>query len=90
MAYLGDGNNVCNSLLLACALVGMDMTVVCPEGYEPDLEIFEEAQMFAEQTGSNIKITNNVLEGIKDADVIYTDVWVSMGDEDEKFQRVKI
>ncbi len=88
MAYLGDGNNVCNSLLLACALVGMDMTVVCPSGYEPDLEIFEEAQMFAEQTGSNIQITNNVLEGIKDADVIYTDVWVSMGDEDEKLQRV--
>ena len=88
MAYLGDGNNVCNSLLLACALVGMDMTVVCPLGYEPDLEIFEEAQMFAEESGSNIQITSNVLEGIKDADVIYTDVWVSMGDEDEKLQRV--
>jgi ornithine carbamoyltransferase len=88
MAYLGDGNNVCNSLLLACALVGMDMTVVCPSGYEPDLEIFEEAQMFAEETGSNIQITSNVLEGIKDADVIYTDVWVSMGDEDEKLQRM--
>ncbi len=88
MAYLGDGNNVCNSLLLACALVGMDMTVVCPLGYEPDLEIFEEAQMFAEESGSNIQITSNILEGIKDADVIYTDVWVSMGDEDEKLQRV--
>ena len=88
MAYLGDGNNVCNSLLLACALVGMDMTVVCPSGYEPDLEIFEEAQMFAEETGSNIQITSNVLEGVKDADVIYTDVWVSMGDEDEKLQRM--
>ena len=88
MAYLGDGNNVCNSLLLACALVGMDMTVVCPSGYEPDLEIFEEAQMFAEETGSNIQITSNVLEGVKDADVIYTDVWVSMGDEDERLQRL--
>ena len=88
MAYLGDGNNVCNSLLLACALVGMDMTVVCPSGYEPDLEIFEEAQMLAEETGSNLQITSNVLEGVKDADVIYTDVWVSMGDEDEKLQRL--
>ena len=88
MAYLGDGNNVCNSLLLACALIGMDMTVVCPSGYEPDLEIFEEAQMFAEETGSNIQITSNVLEGVKDADVIYTDVWVSMGDEDERLQRL--
>ena len=88
MAYLGDGNNVCNSLLLACALVGMDMTVVCPLGYEPNIEIFEEAQMLAEETGSNLQITSNVLEGVKDADVIYTDVWVSMGDEDEKLQRL--
>jgi ornithine carbamoyltransferase len=88
IAYLGDGNNVCNSLLLACALVGMDMTVVCPSGYEPNLEIFEEAQMLAEETGSNLQITSNVLEGVKDADVIYTDVWVSMGDEDEKLQRL--
>jgi ornithine carbamoyltransferase len=88
MAYLGDGNNVCNSLLLACALVGMDLTVICPEGYEPDSEIFEEAVMFSEETGSNIEITSNVLEGVKDADVIYTDVWVSMGDEEEKLQRI--
>ena len=88
IAYLGDGNNVCNSLLLACALVGMDMTVVCPSRYEPNLEIFEEAQMLAEETGSNLQITSNVLDGVKDADVIYTDVWVSMGDEDEKLQRV--
>lgn len=88
LAYLGDGNNVCNSLLLACALVGMDMTVVCPSGYEPNIEIFEEAQMLAEETGSNLQITSNVLDGIKDADVIYTDVWVSMGDEDEKLQRL--
>lgn len=88
MAYLGDGNNVCNSLLLACSLVGMDMTVVCPEGYEPDNEIFEEAVMLSEESGSNIQITSNVLQGIKDADVVYTDVWVSMGDEEEKLQRL--
>ena len=88
MAYLGDGNNVCNSLLLVCALVGMDLTVVCPDGYEPDNEIFEEAIMLSEQSGSNIEITSNLLEGVKDADVIYTDVWVSMGDEEEKLQRL--
>jgi ornithine carbamoyltransferase len=88
MAYLGDGNNVCNSLLLTCALVGMDLTVVCPAGYEPDQEIFEKALMYAEETGSNIEITSNVHEGVKDADVIYTDVWVSMGDEAEKLQRL--
>ena len=88
MAFLGDGNNVCNSLLLACALVGMDLTVVCPDGYEPDTDIFEEALMIAEKSGSKIEITSNVFEGVKDADVIYTDVWVSMGDEEEKLQRM--
>jgi len=88
LAFLGDGNNVCNSLLLACALVGMDLTVVCPEGYEPDMVIFEKAQEFALKTGSILKITNNLLDGVKDADVIYTDVWVSMGDENEKYQRI--
>jgi ornithine carbamoyltransferase len=88
MAYLGDGNNVCNSLLLACALVGMDLTVVCPDGYEPDTEIFEEALMIAEKSGSKLEITNNVFVGVKDSDVIYTDVWVSMGDEEEKLQRM--
>jgi ornithine carbamoyltransferase len=88
MAYIGDGNNVCNSLLLACALVGMDLIVICPPGYEPDIAIVEQAQILAEETGSIIEVTNNVLEGVKDADVIYTDVWVSMGDEREKLQRL--
>jgi ornithine carbamoyltransferase len=88
MSYIGDGNNVCNSLLLACALVGMNITVICPPGYEPDIAIVEDAQMLAEETGSIIEVTNNVLEGVKDADVIYTDVWVSMGDEREKLQRL--
>jgi ornithine carbamoyltransferase len=88
MSYIGDGNNVCNSLLLACALVGMDLIVICPPGYEPDTAIVEEAQMLAEDTGSIIEVTNNVLEGVKDADVIYTDVWVSMGDERERLQRL--
>jgi len=88
MAFLGDGNNVCNSLLLACALVGMDLTVVCPEGYEPDSEIFKEAHKYAQETGSILEITNEVALGVKDADVIYTDVWVSMGDEAEKTKRM--
>jgi len=88
MAFMGDGNNVCNSLLLACAMVGMDLTVVCPDGYEPDTDIFEEALMIAEESGSKLEITSNVFEGVKGADVIYTDVWVSMGDEEEKLQRM--
>lgn len=88
IAYLGDGNNVCNSLLLACALVGMDLTVICPEGYEPDSKIFETAEDFAMESGANLEITSDVKSGIENADVIYTDVWVSMGDEAEKLQRL--
>lgn len=87
LAFVGDGNNVCNSLLLAAALVGMDMTAVCPQGYEPDQEIFKQAQKYAEKSGSKIEITSNVSEGIKGADVVYTDVWVSMGDEEEASKR---
>jgi ornithine carbamoyltransferase len=89
MAYMGDGNNVCNSLLLACSMVGMDMTVVCPVGYEPDMEIFAEALKISENTGSNLEITHDIIEGVLDADIIYTDVWVSMGDEAEKLKRIE-
>jgi ornithine carbamoyltransferase len=89
LAYLGDGNNVCNSLLLACSMVGMDMTVVCPSGYEPDMKIFAEALKISENTGSNLEITRNVKEGVLGADIIYTDVWVSMGDEAEKLKRIE-
>lgn len=89
LAYVGDGNNVCNSLLLASAFVGMDMNVVCPLGYEPDSGIFKKAQKYASQTGSELKIINDVEEGIKGADIVYTDVWVSMGDEAEASKRIK-
>ncbi len=89
LAFIGDGNNVCNSLLLAAALVGMDMTAVCPQGYEPNHEIFKQAQEYAEKSGSKIEITSSVSEGIKGADVIYTDVWVSMGDEEEASKRAE-
>jgi len=88
LSYIGDGNNVCNSLLLASAFVGMDMNVVCPPQYTPDFEIVKKAEEYAEKTGSKIKITNNVDEGLKDADVVYTDVWVSMGDEAEASRRI--
>lgn len=89
LAFIGDGNNVCNSLLLAAALVGMDMTAVCPQGYEPNQEIFKQAQEYAEKSGSKIEITSSVSEGIKGADVVYTDVWVSMGDEEEASKRAE-
>jgi len=89
LSYIGDGNNVCNSLLFASAFVGMDMNVVCPPEYKPDLEILKKAQEYAEKTGSKIKITDNVEEGLGGSDVIYTDVWISMGDEAEASKRIK-
>ena len=89
LAYLGDGNNVCNSLLLAASLVGMDMTVISPEGYEPGVMILEQAKEYAQTSGSKLKVANDVSE-VKGADVIYTDVWVSMGDEEEVNQRLKM
>ena len=89
LAFVGDGNNVCNSLLLAAALVGMDMTAVCPAGYEPDAEIFEKAREYAQKSGSRVEITSDIQEGLEGADVVYTDVWVSMGDEAEASKREK-
>lgn len=88
LSYIGDGNNVCNSLLFASAFVGMDMNVVCPPQYRPDPEIVKKALKYAEKSGSKIKITDDLKEGIKGTDVIYTDVWVSMGDENEASRRI--
>lgn len=89
LVYMGDGNNVCNSLLLISAYLGMDMTVACPDKYQPPQKIQEKAQKIAKNTESTIIITNNIKEALQDADVIYTDVWVSMGDEDTRDQRLK-
>ncbi|NOZ76870.1 MAG: ornithine carbamoyltransferase [Euryarchaeota archaeon] len=89
LAYVGDGNNVCNSLLLGCAMVGMDISVGRPEGYGPDGGILEKAQEIAEKTGAAIAITEDPREAVKGADIIYTDVWVSMGQEAEKEERMR-
>lgn len=89
LAYIGDGNNVCNSLLLASAFVGMDMTVVCPPDYKPNDHIFNKSKKYAEETGAQINLIENVFEGVKGADVIYTDVWISMGDEKEASKRIR-
>lgn len=89
LAYLGDGNNVCNSLLLAASLVGMDMTAISPAGYEPDAKIMEQARKYAEDSGSKISVSNDISD-VKGADVVYTDVWVSMGDEAEVNRRLKM
>ncbi|HJH29586.1 MAG TPA: ornithine carbamoyltransferase [Methanosarcinaceae archaeon] len=83
-AWIGDGNNVCNSAILGCAIVGMDIVVACPEGYEPDEDIVAQARAM----GGNVMITNDPAEAAKNADVFYTDVWISMGDEDEVEKRM--
>ncbi len=89
LAYVGDGNNVANSLMLGAAIMGMDFYIGCPEGYEPDKELTGLARKIANETGAKVVITHDPVEAVKDADVIYTDVWVSMGDEEEKEKRMK-
>lgn len=87
LVYVGDGNNVCNSLLLICGALGMDMTVVGPEGYEPDKDIVAEAKKLANKHNSQIIITSDIKKAVANADAIYTDVWVSMGEENEAKER---
>ena len=89
-AYVGDGNNVCNSLLLGAAMVGMDMCVGHPEGYAPDQDLLAKAKQIADQNGCSITTTTDPHEAVKDCEVVYTDVWVSMGDEVEKDKREKL
>ncbi len=84
-SWIGDGNNVCNSALLACALTGMKMTVACPEGYEPNPEIVDKAK----ELGGTISIIHDPMKAAKKADILSTDVWVSMGDEDEYDRRLR-
>lgn len=90
LAYLGDGNNMAHSLLYGCAKVGMDISVATPEGYMCNEEIVENAKDDAKEKGSKIVITNDPKEAIKNADIVYSDTWVSMGQEDEKAERIKI
>ena len=88
-AYVGDGNNVSNSLLLGGALTGMNVLVACPEGYEPDSKIYKAARSIARKTGSDIATVRDPKEAVTNADVVYTDVWVSMGEESEREKRMR-
>jgi ornithine carbamoyltransferase len=90
MVYIGDGNNMVNSLLQACAKVGMDISIATPKGYEPDAAIVAEALTVAAKTGSKIVLCEDPLEAAKDADVLYTDVWASMGKEIEQEDRREV
>ncbi|HEV08959.1 MAG: ornithine carbamoyltransferase [Sulfurihydrogenibium sp.] len=84
IAYVGDGNNMANTLLLAAALMGMDISVATPPNYEPNGKAVLQAVEIAKQTGSKIEITNDPKKAVLEADVLYTDVWVSMGQEGDK------
>jgi len=90
LAYVGDGNNVAHSLIFGCSKVGMDITLACPKGYEPNPEVVSRAKDEVKRNGSKIKVTNDPKEAAKGADIIYTDVWASMGQEKEHEERVKI
>jgi ornithine carbamoyltransferase len=93
LAYVGDGNNVLHALLLACAKVGVNLTAACPMGYRPSLAYVAEAQRIGSGpngTGARIEILTDPVTAVRDADVVYTDVWTSMGQEDEKAQRLEV
>ena len=89
VVFVGDGNNVLHSLLYCCAKVGIDVSAATPKGYEPKGQIVKEAKQEAAKSGSVINFTNDPAQAVKGADVIYTDVWTSMGQEKEYSQRLK-
>lgn len=90
LAFVGDGNNVAHSLLLACSRLGMSCTVATPAGYEPKASIVEQAREFAAVSGARIELTNDPLAAVHSAHAVYTDVWTSMGQETESEERRKI
>jgi len=87
LAYIGDGNNVCNSLLYAASLVGINMHVATPKGYAPDKSVLREAKITAQAKKASMNLFMQPQEAVKGADVIYTDVWTSMGQEKETEKR---
>jgi ornithine carbamoyltransferase len=90
LAYIGDGNNVCNSLLYTCAKIGLNMNVGAPKGYEPDMSILKDVKSIARSKSAVISLFNNPYEAVKGVDVVYTDVWASMGQEKETNIRKKV
>jgi ornithine carbamoyltransferase len=87
IGYVGDGNNLANSWLLGAAIMGMELTIACPKGYEPDRGVLRAAKKRAAETGARITVTHHPERAARNADVIYTDVWTSMGKEKEGVRR---
>jgi len=88
IAYVGDGNNVCNSLMIGSAKVGARIRVAAPKGFEPEASVVEIAESIVRSHNEGVLVTNDPAEAVEDADVVYTDVWVSMGQEDERKKRL--
>lgn len=89
MAYIGDGNNMAHSLMLGSAKLGVNFSIATPKNYEPRMDIFNNAKEIAKKNNSEMIITNDPFEAVKGADIIYTDVWTSMGMESENEIRIK-
>ena len=90
LAWIGDGNNVCNSLLIGCSIFGVNMVAACPRGYEPDKAVVNWAKRKAEKAGSIIEIVREPEKAASKADIIYTDTFISMGMEDERQKRLGV
>jgi ornithine carbamoyltransferase len=90
IAWVGDGNNVCHSLALGAAKLGMAISIATPKGYAPAEAVVARVREVASATGARLTLTTNPLDGVRDADVIYTDVWASMGQEAERDERARI
>jgi ornithine carbamoyltransferase len=90
LTYVGDGNNVAHSLMAAGARLGVNVTVACPQGFEPNLFAYLDAVEAGKQTGAKIEVVHDPIEGVKGADAVYTDVWASMGQESETERRKQI
>jgi len=90
VAYIGDGNNMTHSWLMLAAKLGFELRIATPDGYAPDGSVVEEAMAFAKRSGAVIKVMNDPAEAIRGATVVTTDTWASMGQEDEKEERMKV
>ncbi|HEX4593855.1 MAG TPA: ornithine carbamoyltransferase [Bryobacteraceae bacterium] len=88
LAFVGDGNNVAHSLMLTALRMGMNFSIATPRGHEPDAEIIAQAEALAAVSGAQLVITNNPVEAVRNAHAVYTDVWISMGQENEKRKRL--
>ena len=90
LAYVGDGNNMANSLIAGASILGVDISIGSPKGHEPNAKIIEKAKKMASGNGSRIEIFSDPKKAVEGADIVYTDVWVSMGEESQKAEKEKL